>query len=260
MYLSIIIPVYNSSEILNSLISAINYNLKKNYKYEIILINDQSSDNSWEKIKKISKKYKNIKGINLANNCGQHPAIYTGIKFARGDVIITMDDDLQHPPSSIKDIFNKLKNYDLCYTVYLKRKHLKWKKFVSYVNNIYASLLFDKPLNIYISSFRGFSRRIAKKILNKKMDIIFLDGELLRNSKKITNVKVLHRQRFKGESTYKLSSLLLLWFDMINHYHFFPIRFGSLIGLISKFFMLIIEIFIKRKKIKKKLKIKNKTF
>ena len=125
MNLSIIVPVYNSSKILKTLVKRIKKNLRtKNY--EIIFINDASSDNSWNEIKKISKKNKRIKGINLSENFGQHSAIFAGLKYAKGKKIITMDDDLQHPPESIEDIVSKLNKYDLCYTIYLKRKHIFW--------------------------------------------------------------------------------------------------------------------------------------
>ena len=128
MDLSIIIPVYNSSDIIKKLINQISLNLKKRLKYEILLINDSSKDTSWDVISTLSKRYRCIKGINLKKNYGQHSAILIGLKYAKGKKIITMDDDLQHPPSSIIQILHTLKKYDLCYTLYLKRKHLLWKK------------------------------------------------------------------------------------------------------------------------------------
>ena len=123
MNLSIVIPIYNSSNIIDKLINQLNLKIdnKKIKKYEIILINDFSKDNSWDVIKKISKKDQRIRGINLLKNYGQHSAIFAGLKFARGKKIITMDDDLQHPPASIMSIYDKLDHYDLCYTIYLKR-------------------------------------------------------------------------------------------------------------------------------------------
>ena len=151
--LSIIIPVFNSSKILEKLINEINSNLYEKFKkdYEIILINDFSNDNSWEIIKKISEKFDFIKGINLSYNVGQHGAIFVGLKNSNGDRIIIMDDDLQHPPQSLISIYEQLDLFDACYTLYLKRKHVFWKIFVSTLNNFFSSFIFNKPFKIYTS-------------------------------------------------------------------------------------------------------------
>jgi undecaprenyl-phosphate 4-deoxy-4-formamido-L-arabinose transferase len=248
MNLSIIVPVYNSAKILKILVKKIKKNLRK-INYEIIFINDASLDNSWTEIKKISKKNKKIKGINLSENFGQHSAIFAGLKFAKGKKIITMDDDLQHPPESIKDMISKLNKYDLCYTTYMKRKHVFWKRSVSWINNIFSSFLFDKPIDIYLSSFRGFNKKISNQIVKDKNPIIFIDGLLLKYAKKICTIKVKHKKRLSGYSNYKFKNLFSLWFDMILNYHFYPIRIGSFIGLFSKAIILLIRILSNKNKI-----------
>ena len=116
MKLSIIIPVYNSSKILNKLVEEINKHLAQELKnnYEIIFINDFSQDTSWTTILELSNRYQEIKGINLEKNIGQHGSIFVGLKFSTGEKIVIMDDDLQHPPSSILSIYHKLNSYDVC--------------------------------------------------------------------------------------------------------------------------------------------------
>ena len=158
MNLSIVIPVFNSEEIISNLVDEIYEQIKSNnLKTEIILVNDLSKDLSWEKIKSLNKKYSFVKGINLMNNYGQHNAIMAGLNYCTGDYCILMDDDMQHNPKYIVDIYNKLKSgYEICYVKYLKRKHLKWKIFVSWLNNIAASILALKPIKIYTSSFKAF--------------------------------------------------------------------------------------------------------
>ena len=123
MILSIIIPVYNSEDILDELITQITSEIDKKIdllkEFEIILVNDNSIDKSWQKIKEISTKHKNVTGINLSKNFGQHNALMAGIKNSKGDFLITMDDDLQHPPSYMVEIINKLnEGFDICYTKY----------------------------------------------------------------------------------------------------------------------------------------------
>ena len=232
MKLSIIIPVYNSSKILEKLIFEINSNLFDRFEknYEIILINDFSKDNSWEKIKKISKEFNFIKGIDLKYNVGQHGAIFIGLKYSTGSKIIIMDDDLQHPPQSLKDIYEQLDLYDACYTLYLKRKHVYWKIIVSTINNFFSSFIFDKPFKIYTSSLKGIRGDVKDRFISYNPKIPFIDSLILREAKKITNIKVYHQKRFEGKSNYDVRKLFILWFDMIENYHFFPLRFGSLVG------------------------------
>jgi len=260
MNLSIVIPIYNSSKILHKLINQLNLkvNIRIVKKFEIILVNDCSNDNSWDIIKKIKRKNSKIKGISLLKNYGQHSATFVGLKFASGKKIITMDDDLQHPVSSIMSIYKKLDKYDLCYTTYLNRKHPTWKKIISYLNNIYSSFLLNKPIYIYHSSFRGFKSNICKKIINCKKPVIFLDSLLLRETKNICTIKIKHKKRLVGKSNYKLNNLFSLFFDMIVNYHFRPIRFGTLLGIVSKFIVQIIRFFTIKKIIQ--YKIKEKTF
>ena len=143
MDLSIIIPVYNSEKIIENLVQKIIFSLKSIKSinsYELIFINDFSSDESWGKVKKLSNEYSFIKGINLKKNFGQHNAIMAGFNKSQGQAIITMDDDLQHSPDSINKLLGELdKGYDVCYVKYLNRKHKSWKIFVSWANNLVQS-------------------------------------------------------------------------------------------------------------------------
>ena len=260
MKLSIVIPVYNSAQIIETLVRNIKFNLDKKLsnKFEIIFVNDCSIDKSWLSIIKLSKKYSFIKGINLKNNVGQHAAIFIGLKFSKGQKIIVMDDDLQHPPSSIITIYNKLNNFDACYTLYLKRKHIFWKVLVSDINNLFSSFLFNKPYRIYLSSFKGFSSEVKNKFIDTKLQKVFLDSLILKYSKNITSINIIHQDRLEGDSNYTVKKLFNLWFDMIQNFHFYPLRFGSFIGIISFLFIKLLQIFKKKKKFT--YKIKNKTF
>jgi glycosyltransferase involved in cell wall biosynthesis len=254
MNLTIVIPIYNSSNILEKLILNIYKNLKKlNKKYEIILVNDASIDGSWLKILKLQSKYKFIKSINLKYNIGQHGAIFVGLKFAKGSKIIIMDDDLQHPPEYILDIYDKLDVYDSCYTSYVKRKHFFWKIIISKINHYFSSLLFDKPFNIYLSSFKGLNLKIKDSMIKEKPRVIFLDALILKYSKKITSIPVKHKPREVGASNYNLTKLIILWFDMIENFHFYPIRTGSFIGIIFYLFVKILRINKKDKTFKFKI-------
>ena len=120
---------------------------------------------SWNKICELAKNYNFILGLNLNGNFGQHNAIMAGLNNCKGKYIITLDDDLQHPPEFFPDILEALKYSQICYTNYRNRKHIGWKKFVSKLNNLVSSFILNKPPKIYMSSFRGFTKEVNLKII-----------------------------------------------------------------------------------------------
>ena len=265
MNLSIIIPVFNSENILENLIVKIHKSLSENNfkeKFEIILINDCSKDGSWEKIKILSNKFSSVKGLNLSENYGQHNSIMAGLNICQGDKIITMDDDLQHPPESIKAIYDELdKGTDSCYTYYLNRQHPAWKKFISWLNNLISSYLLNKPIKIYLSSFRGIKKNIVKEIIKYKGSEVYLDGLILAETRNISMISVPHQKRFSGASNYNFKRLLSLWSDMAINFPTHPIRFATFFGLIIKYLILIHKkIFNHASKTKNQYLIKEKTF
>ena len=201
MKLSIVIPVYNSEKILPILIEAIIKNLKnKISSYEIILINDFSRDQSWKIIANLSKKHKFVKGINLKQNYGQHSAIFTGLKFSKGVNIICLDDDMQHDPVYIFEIYKKLdKGHDVCYVKYINRQHTKIKIFFSWLNNLVSSYLMEKSSEIYTSSFKGFNNKIKNEILNNSSKFIFLDYLIIKSSQNLISINIKHKKRVEGK-------------------------------------------------------------
>ena len=262
MKLSIIIPVFNSEKILKHLINSITQNLTVEIiPAEIILINDFSSDNSWEIIKELSKSEKIVKGINLKTNYGQHAATFIGLKYSLGDRIICMDDDMQHDPKYIKDIFTELKDgFDVCYVKYQNRKHSKIKIFISWLNHIFSSYLMKKSSNIYMSSFKGFNSDIKNKILQNTKKNIFLDYMIMKEATNINSIYVKHQSRFYGETNYKLRQLITLWSKMI--FSIDEKKFGIrylIIKLLQFIFIIFLKNYIKLND-HKEVNIKSKTF
>ena len=252
MILSIVIPVYNSEEILDELINQITSEIRKNINlfedYEIILVNDKSLDNSWKKIEEIATNQKNVIGINLSKNFGQHNALMAGIKNSRGDFLITMDDDLQHPPNYIIEIINKLnQGFDVCYTKYENNKYSFFKKLGSAINDKVANIVLDKPKNIYLSSYRGIKRNVINEL--KKFDgpYVYLDGVILNVTSNIGSINIKHNKRLKGNSGYSFKKLFSLWLKVFTNSSIFPLRMASVTGfivtIISLFFAVLLIIF-----------------
>ena len=244
MEVSIIIPVYNSALMLEELVRRIkttmnNLNFINNY--ELLLINDSSADDSWKTIVRLIQEFSFIKGINLSDNFGQHSAIMAGLNNCNGKYIITIDDDLQHPPEFFPDILEKLKSKDVCYTNYRNRKHTGWKKFVSNINNIVSSFILGKPLEIYMSSYRGMTNKIKNNIIQFKKPDVYIDGLIINSTKNIGMITIEHHARKFGESNYNLRKLSILWSNMILNFSFLPFRTISIIGMLLKIIIKLIR-------------------
>ena len=252
MILSIIIPVYNSEDILDELITQITSEIDKKIdllkEFEIILVNDNSIDKSWQKIKEISTKHKNVTGINLSKNFGQHNALMAGIKNSKGDFLITMDDDLQHPPSYMVKIIKKLnEGFDVCYTKYQNNKYSFLKKLGSAINDKVANIVLNKPKKIYLSSYRGMKKNVINEL--KKFDgpYVYLDGIILNVTNNIGSIDIKHNKRLKGNSGYSFKKLFSLWLKVFTNSSIFPLRMASVTGfiitLISLFLAILLIIF-----------------
>ena len=245
MDISIVIPVYNSENILPKLLEEINNSLNGVIdSFEVILINDRSKDDSWEVIKKLKQKYNFLIGINLRKNAGQHNAIMAGLNYAKGDVVITMDDDLQHDPKYIIKLYNQIKSgYDVCYTKYNNRQHKKWKILGSKFNNLVASILIQKPKELYLSSFKAISKDIKNEMIQYPTPYIYLDGMILSITDNITTIEIEHKERLEGESNYTFFKLLSLWTQMATNFSILPLRIATFLGITISLFSFLLGVY-----------------
>lgn len=232
--LSIVIPVYRSAPILPKLVELIKAEMDAEGladRFELILVNDCSPDNSWHVIRTLAGSNAFIKGITLRRNVGQHNAIMAGLNHADGEYVVLMDDDLQHPPSAIADIVKALAaGYDVCYTNYLNRQHAAWKKLGSWFNDWMATRLLGKPKGLYLSSFKGLRREIVQEVIRYDGPYTYIDGLILDVTRSITTVDIEHQARFEGESNYTFTRLLSLWMKMATSFSVFPLRLATYAG------------------------------
>lgn len=240
MELSIVIPIYKSKNILSELIRRIERALFQTpiKEYEIILINDCSPDDSWQVIEQLCNQYSFIKGINLRKNAGQHNAIMAGLNHANGQIIVMMDDDLQHSPDYIYPFYLKVnEGYDVCYTKYIKRKHTKWKIMGSILNNWTAEIFLGKPKGLYLSSFKAITADIKNEVIKYTGPFTYIDGLILVITSNITTIEVEHHKRYdKGIGNYNFRLLVRLWVQMATNFSIIPLRLASLIGLLFSIF------------------------
>ena len=230
---SVLIPVYKSDTILNKTIFETTKELQsQNLNYEIILINDGSPDNSWNVISEIQKVFPNIKAINLLKNYGQHTAVFCGLKYASGDFLITMDDDLQNPPEEIIKLINKIEEgYDLVFAKFLGKKHASYRKIGSRIVGYINRKIFNYPKDITLTNFRIFTREVADRVVNYKTNYPYIPGLLLMFSSKIGNVYTEHAKREVGQSNYTIRKIIRLVSRLLINYSSLPLVLLSYIGI-----------------------------
>ncbi len=231
---SIVIPVYRSEPILPRLVTEISKAMvseKLADRFELILVNDCSPDNSWAVISTLAEDYNYVKGINLRRNFGQHNATMAGLNHVSGDIVVIMDDDLQHPPEAVGKMVAAISNgYDVCYTRYLNRKHPLWKKLGSQFND-WASLKFlGKPKGLYLSSFKAVRRDVVEEVIKYDGPYAYVDGLILDVTRSITTIDIEHQARLEGEGNYSLLSSISLWMKMATSFSVSPLRFASFVG------------------------------
>ena len=244
MNLSIVIPVYNSQNILEELLEQIKINIDFVENFELILVNDCSSDDSWNVIKRLSSEYTFLKAINLRKNSGQHNAIMAGLNYAKGDTIVMMDDDLQHSPKYIKELYQNIINgSDVCYTKFKTKKHKGWKIIGSKFNDIVANLLLKKPKGLYMSSFKAISKDIKKEIILYDGPYAYIDGLILSTTNNIKTIDIKHYNRVDGEGNYNLWNSISLWSKMATSFSVLPLRLATFVGFIISIFSFLLGVY-----------------
>ena len=246
--LTIIVPVYNSSAVLKKLAEKVMSALDDHKLiFELILINDGSKDDSWKNILDLCKNYKWIKGIDLRKNFGQHNAILAALNHASGEVIVLMDDDLQHSPNDIIHIYSEIKNgHDVCYASFFNRKHSFLKILGSQINNFFSSLFLKKPFDLYLSPFKGFNNLIKNEIIKYKGSAVYIDGIILSLTNSISSIQVQHyeSERYFKKSNYTFFKLIKLWSQTIVGYSTIPLRIATVVGMISSIISMIMILII----------------
>ncbi len=236
---SIVIPVYNSEESLAELYERLTEVLKnEKLDYEIIFVDDDSVDNSWKILTDLRQKDKKVKIIQNTRNFGQHLALMCGFRHSKGNYIITMDDDLQHPPEEIPKLIHGIKENDYFDVVigHPKRKrHKIFRNLLSNIANKLNSYFFNKPKNLRLGAFRIIKRNIIDIITDIHSPNFVVDPTLFVITKRIKNVEVKHEKRKYGKSQYNLGKLFRMGFDNISMNSTFPLKIVSIVGILSAF-------------------------
>lgn len=237
MDISFVIPCYCSEKNLEGVISEIEAAMKKRegFEYEIILVNDNSKDNTKGLINRLSKENGRIIGINFAKNFGQPNALLAGFNQASGKYIMTSEDDGQTPVGMVWDFYDKMQEgYDVVCAKYTETTQKSAvRRFGTKVNEFMLYHMIDKPKEIGLSSFFMAKRFVVKEMVKYQNPYPYIAGLLLRTSGKIGNVHLKQRERATGKSGYNFKKLLKLWINGFTAFSIKPLRVGSALGFIS---------------------------
>jgi len=235
---SVVIPVYNSAQILPELIERLQKSLAGSVRqYEIILVNDGSRDQSWEVIEELCGRHPGLRGIDLLRNYGQGNALLRGIIAARHEIIVTMDDDLQHPPEEIPKLLAELeRGYDVVYGYAEVEGHD--------VKRTFASRLIKKLMRLIVSTpgiersgpFRAFRTHLRDGFADFRNPYVSIDVLLSWSTTRYSHVPVRHDRRKSGKSNYNLRKLITHALNLLLGFSTLPLRLASLLGFFLTLF------------------------
>jgi len=234
-FISFVIPCYRSEKTIEGVITEIEDVMSKNpsYKYEVVLVNDGSPDNTWNVIRNLGREKTNVIAINFAKNFGQHAALMAGLSKTKGDIVVCLDDDGQTPANEVFSLINKIEEgYDAVYAKYEHKKHSLWRNFGSSMNELMAHVMIGKPKDLYVSSYFAVRRFVVDEMCKYTGSYPYIIGLVLRTTSNITNVLVDHREREVGRSGYSFGKLLALWMNGFTAFSVMPLRIATFSGSI----------------------------
>ncbi|NOU47048.1 MAG: glycosyltransferase family 2 protein [Bacteroidales bacterium] len=232
-FLTIVSPVYQAELILSELVDRIEVAVVKiTNDFEIILVEDCSSDNSWDVIEQIALRNKRVKGIKLSRNFGQHYAITAGLDQSKGEWIVVMDCDLQDQPEEIINLFNKTKEgFDIVLARRIDRKDALAKRLFSKLFYQTLGYLTGSEQDEKVANFGIYRRSVIDAVIGMRESIRYFPTMIKWVGFRSTKLNVDHDERFEGKSAYNLKRLFKLATDIILAYSDKPIRLLIKTGL-----------------------------
>lgn len=231
---SIVIPVFNSAAFVGETIDRTSKVCHEaGIDYEIVLVNDGSTDGSWGVISEAAAADDRIVAVDLLKNYGQHTAVYAGLKLSRGDYVVTIDDDLQNPPEEIVPILEKAEEgFDLVLGAFKEKRHSFVRRMGSRVVEWMNTKVFNKPKDLVLTNFRCIRRDVVERMVEYRTVYPYISGLALMFSRSRVNIEVEHHPRISGSSNYNLSRIVAVVFRILFNYSSFPLRLVSALGLI----------------------------
>jgi undecaprenyl-phosphate 4-deoxy-4-formamido-L-arabinose transferase len=229
---SVIIPVYNGSRTLGELLERLSQVLPQAAeRFEVICVNDDSRDDSWQTITGLARRWPWLRGLDLMRNYGQHNALLAGIRAAQGAILVTMDDDLQHPPEEVPRLLAALEDgVDLVYGAPQAGGQRAWRAAASWLTRAALASALGVRTARHVSAFRAFRASLREPFLHHGSPWVSVDVVLAWGTTRITAVPVAHAPRRQGASNYSLRSLVVHALTMVAGFSTWPLRLASVVG------------------------------
>jgi undecaprenyl-phosphate 4-deoxy-4-formamido-L-arabinose transferase len=236
--ISVVVPVYNSSAILPLLVKELEAVLPIcSSAFELILVNDCSSDRSWQIINELARERTWVHGINLMRNVGQHNAVLCGIRAAKYEIVATIDDDLQNPPDQIPGLLEKLEHgFDVVYGVPEHQQHGFLRDLASKITKLVLQNAMGTEIAKNISAFRVFRTYVREAFQQYRGPFVSIDVLLTWGTTRFAAVTVRHEQRREGVSGYTLRKLMIHALNMMTGFSVLPLQIASLVGFVFTLF------------------------
>ncbi len=230
--LSVVVPVYRSEAILPELVQRLEKILSRIASaYELVLVNDSSPDQSWEVICQLAERNSWIHPINLMRNYGQHNALLCGIRATQYDVIVTLDDDLQHPPEEIPKLLAVLaQGFDVVYGTPENEEHGFLRDLASSVTKMALQNVMGAKIARQVSAFRAFRAEVANAFSHYEGSFVSIDVLLTWGTNRFAAAPVAHQPRRQGTSGYTFRKLITHAMNMMTGFTTLPLQFASLVG------------------------------
>ena len=233
--LSFVIPLYRSAETIGAVVADIEA-LQIEGGHEIVLVNDGSNDRTSEVCRALVARATRvpITLIEHARNYGEHNAVLTGWRVARGAHIVNLDDDGQNPPAEAARLWQEARRtgLDVIFGHYKEKRHSAFRNLGSKFTNRMTDWALDKPHGFYLSSFRCVTSFIATEVSRYAGPYPYIDGLILQVTQRIGSIEVRHEERRAGRSTYTLRRLIRLWLSAWINFSLLPLRIATLLGVI----------------------------
>jgi undecaprenyl-phosphate 4-deoxy-4-formamido-L-arabinose transferase len=240
--ISAVVPVYNSEGTLAPLVASLHEALDPlGRDYEIILVNDGSADASWDRIAELAAADDRVRGLNLMRNYGQHNALLAGIRAARNDVVVTLDDDLQNPPEEIPKLLAKLdEGFDVVYGSAADPQFGVWRNLATGMSKLALRWVIGGGMAGKVSAFRAFRTDLRAAFADYEAPYVSIDVLLSWGTTRFAAVPVAHRPRAEGRSAYSFGRLATHALNVMTGFSTRPLRFASLIGLFFTLFGVVV--------------------
>jgi len=236
--ISVVIPVYRSESILPELVRRLEPVLHTSAdNFELILVNDCSPDRSWDVIVGLARAHSWIRPINLMRNYGQHNALLCGIRAAQYPVIVTMDDDLQHPPEEIPKLLARLnEGHDVVYGTPEREQHGLGRDIASWFTKLALQNMMGAEIARKVSAFRAFRSDVARAFAHYSGAFVSIDVLLTWGTTRFSLVTVRHESRKSGVSGYTIRKLITHAMNMMTGFSTVPLQFASVVGFLFTLF------------------------